>query len=106
MKKITAKELLKFIKDSFPQYMWIDSNETIRKYIISDEFIVGTFAGRTFYGSSYEECAIQLTDYLYKNSKGNLLVGNILKDIDFPDMNKFFEYCKYRNTILESSNKK
>lgn len=66
------------------------------KYYITDEWLVGCLAGRSFEGDTLEEAAEKMIDYLYSNMNFNSLVGQDVKFSGFPDLKKVEEYCLNR----------
>jgi len=66
------------------------------KYCITDEWLVGCLAGRSFEGDTLEEAAEKMIDYLYSNMNFNSLVGQDVKFSGFPDLKKVEEFCLNR----------
>jgi hypothetical protein len=91
IKPIEIIELIKRLPDSENHIF-----EENGKYYITNEWLVGCFAGRSFEGYTLEEAAEKMIDYLYSNVNFNSLVGQDVKFSGFPDLKKVEEYCLNR----------
>jgi len=97
MKKVTALGILGLI-ERLPEsehhiYKYPYAGGINFDYNVTNEFLVGSFAGRGFSGTSYEDAANQLIDYLYEHLNHNSMVGKIVTESGFPDLNKVYNYC-------------
>ena len=63
------------------------------KYYITQEWLVGNFAGRAFEGDTLEEATQKLIDYLYEHIGHDSIVGNAVTRSGFPNLNKVERYC-------------
>lgn len=64
------------------------------KHVVTNEWLLGSFAGRAFEGNSFEEATEKLIEYLYKHKGKRHMVGEIVERSGFPDLEKMYEYCK------------
>jgi len=63
------------------------------KYYVTDEWLVGSFAGSSFSGNTLEEAAEELIKYLHRHIGHNSIVGNHVTRSGFPDLKKVRGYC-------------
>ena len=64
------------------------------KQCITTEWLCGNFAGRSFEADRLEDAVMEMIDYLYKNIGHNSMVGRILTDSGFPDLQRVEQYCR------------
>ena len=74
------------------QAITIDNNE----YWVSDEWLIGTFAGRAFIADTEEAAIKQMCDYFDKHINHDSLVGDIIVKSGWPDLNCVEEYMLTR----------
>jgi len=90
-KEITPQEMIELIR-KLP-----DADEHIfkhnNKYYVTDEWLVGSFAGSSFSGNPLEEAAEELIKYLHRHIGHNSIVGNHVTRSGFPDLKKVRRYC-------------
>lgn len=93
MGRITPKEILNLIR-RLPgtEDQIIESNEYhSEKSSVSTEWFAGTFAGRCFVDDTIEGAAQQLIDYMYRHVGHKSIVGHIVREIGFPDVEMMYE---------------
>ena len=96
-KEITPQEMIELIR-KLP-----DADEHIfkhnNKYYVTDEWLVGSFAGSSFSGNTLEEAAEELIKYLHRHIAHNSIVGDYIRKSGFPDLKKIKIYYakKYNN---------
>lgn len=90
-KEITPQEMIELIR-KLP-----DTDEHIfkhnNKYYVTDEWLIGSFAGSSFSGNTLEEAAEELIKYLHRHIGHNSIVGNHVTRSGFPDLKKVRRYC-------------
>lgn len=90
-KEITPQEMIELIR-KLP-----DADEHIfkhnNKYYVTDEWLVGSFAGSSFSGNTLEEAAEELIKYLHRHIGHNSIVRNHVTRSGFPDLKKVRRYC-------------
>lgn len=91
MKKVTPKEIIQLIKE-LP-----DADNHIFDWkefkCITNEWLVGGFAGRSFDAYSLETAAQQLIEYLYEHIGHDSIVGMAVTESGFPNLDKVKKYC-------------
>lgn len=92
--RITVKQILELIKklpysDEYIHICPIDG-----RYVVTNEWLLGSFAGRAFEGNSFEEATEKLIEYLYEHKGKHHMVGEIIERSGFPDLGKMYEYSK------------
>lgn len=83
-------ELIKFI-ESYPNFndcMFKDSDG----WNVTTEWLVGTFAGRSFYGKTKEDAALQLIEYLNRHIGHKSIVGDCVKNSGWPNKHSVKRY--------------
>lgn len=89
--KIKPQQIIKLV-EKLP-----DSDQHIHiyngKHCITQEWLVGSFAGRVFEGDTLEEATEKLIDYLYEHVGHDSIVGNVVTRSGFPDLDKVEIYC-------------
>ena len=65
------------------------------KHYITQEWLVGTFAGRVFEGETLEDAAQKLIDYLYEHIDHDSMVGNAITRSGFPYLDSVERYCTF-----------
>lgn len=91
--------LIEFVKTNFRHEDYIVKEDG--KWIVTDEWLVGTFAGRGFVGGTVEESAMQLIDYLNRHVGHDSIVGGIVKASGWPDNLSVETYIKIRDAGKE-----
>ena len=71
------------------------------KHYITQEWLVGTFAGRAFEGDTLEEAAQNLINYLYEHIGHDSLVGISVTKSGFPNLDSVERYC---TPVVEEDN--
>ena len=91
IKKVKPKEIISLIKTlpDADEHIFIHNN----KYYVTDEWLVGSFAGSSFSGNTLEEAAEELIKYLHRHIGHNSIVGNHVTRSGFPDLKKVRGYC-------------
>ena len=91
-KEITPQEMIELIR-KLP-----DADEHIfkhnNKYYVTDEWLVGSFAGSSFSGNTLEEAAEELIKYLHRHIGHNSMVGTTVTKSGWPNLEKVKEYLK------------
>ena len=93
---ITPKKLIEFIEElpEFHYYIFFCDG----KWEITNEWLCGSFAGRSFAGATEEEAAQKLITYLNQHIGHNSIVGMCVADSGWPDLSKVKEYISSRET--------
>lgn len=90
-KRVTAKEIIELVR-SLP-----DAENHIHewdgKQCITQEWLCGGFAGRSFEGDTLEEAAEEMIDYLYRHIGHKSMVGDDVTKSGFPNLKRVKEYC-------------
>lgn len=91
MRKVTPEEVLDLIKrlPDTDKHMFID-----RGYWVTTEWLMGSFAGRSFVERSYEKACQEMIDYFYNHIGHDSMVGDAIAQSGFPDLDRVYEYCK------------
>lgn len=63
-------------------------------FYISNEWLIGTFAGGEVSGKTLEECLHKIIKYFNNNLGHHGMVGSILKDSGYPDLRKVKNYLE------------
>lgn len=63
------------------------------KQVITQEWLCGSFAGRSFEADTLEEASQQMIDYLHKHINHDSIVGLHVTKSGFPDLKKVEKYC-------------
>ena len=71
------------------------------KHYITQEWLVGSFAGRSFEGDTLEDATQNLIDYLYEHIGHKSMVGNDVTKSGFPNLNSVERYC---TPVVEEDN--
>lgn len=90
-KKVTSEDIIELIRklpDSDKHIFYEDY-----EWYITTEWLVGGFAGRSFWSKSINESSEQLIDYLYRHINHDSMVGRIVSSSGFPDLEKVYKYC-------------
>lgn len=95
----TSAELLELIQ-SEPDadkhiFKWKD------KWHVTQEWLVGSFAGRSFVSSTLEDAAKKQIDYLNSNKNHNSIVGGIIKDCGWPDLDRVKAWLAMQRKDIE-----
>lgn len=93
------KNLIEFIKTNFPYGDYISEEDG--KWLVTDEWLVGAFAGRGFVGKTAEEAAQHLIEYLNKHIGHDSIVGNIVTKSGWPDANTVEAYIDKTRGVEE-----
>ena len=88
---ITPKQIIELI-ESLPEsekhiYRWHDV------IIVTSEWLCGSFAGTAFLSETKEESAEQLMGYLDEHIGHDSIVGHIVDESGWPDLDKVKRYC-------------
>lgn len=88
---ITTKQIKELIlnRPSYKDYLYKEGD----KYIVTQEWLCGTFAGRSFEGDSEGKVLQQLIEYLYRHLGHQSMVGKIVDESGFPDLDLVESYC-------------
>lgn len=89
--KVTPHEIIKLVEKlpNADQHIYFEDG----KHYITQEWLVGTFAGRAFEGDTLEEATQNLIDYLYEHIGHGSMVGNAVTRSGFPCLDKMERYC-------------
>lgn len=95
MSRITVDEILDLIR-SLPD---ADKHihDTDGDWHVTNEWLCGGFAGRSFPAKTVEESAEKLIDYLYRHIGHNSIVGRAVAESGYPDLKKVKEYCTMKD---------
>ena len=77
--------------DSLPdikEYRWREGKE----FHLTQEWLCGTFAGRGFVGTSYEDCTKQMVEYLDRHVGHESTVGRSVTESGWPDLGRVKNY--------------
>ena len=91
--------------DSLPdinEYRWQEDE----KYHLTQEWLCGTFAGRGFVGTSYEDCTKQMIEYLDRHLNHESMVGKSVTESGWPDLGRVKNYVSaddWMKLVEESS---
>lgn len=90
--KVTASEIIELVR-RLPDaenhiYEWDG------KQCITQEWLCGGFAGRSFEGDTLEEAADEMIEYLYKHIGHKSMVGYCVTESGFPNIQSVEAYCK------------
>lgn len=75
--------LIEFIRDDFPSDDHVFEEDG--KWTVTDEWLVGTFAGRGFVGGTLDDAARQMIGYLGRHVGHDSVVGRIVTQSGWPD---------------------
>lgn len=92
--------LIEFIRDNFKSDDYIYAQDG--GWLVTDEWLVGTFAGRGFYGSTLDEAAQKLIEFLNSHVGHDSIVGNIVTKSGWPSE---MAVKKYISAIAEEGAK-
>lgn len=90
-KRVTTTEIIELVKrlPGVEQHIF----EWQGKQCITDEWLVGAFAGCSFEDTTLEKAAENMINYLYEHIGHNSMVGNIVTKSGFPDLKAIERYC-------------
>jgi len=94
VKRPTAEEVLALIRGLPDAESHIHICPFAGRHCVTNEFLSGAFAGRSFSGDSYADAAEQLIEYMYRHIGHRSLVGAVVTESGFPDLDSVYEYCK------------
>ncbi len=91
-----VKRLVMFL-DTIPDiddYRFIEGG----KHFVTQEWLCGTFAGRSFCDETYTGAVKQMSEYLDRHVGHNSMVGDAVTKSGWPDLEKVWRYIepKYR----------
>lgn len=86
----SPERLVNFVRENFPSGDYI--LEEGDGWIITDEWLVGTFAGRGFAGDTLADAARQMIDYLNKHIGDDSIVGRIATQSGWPNESAVKEF--------------
>lgn len=89
---VTAEELLNLIESLPDSKSHIFFDERNKLWNVTQEWLVGGFAGRSFEGKTKEDAALQQIEYLNRHRGHNSIVGNIVTKSGWPDLAKVKMY--------------
>jgi len=90
MKDKRIKQFIAFL-DTLPdidEYRYKEDG----KYLITNEWLCGTFAGRGFVGDTPKDAAMQLMDYFDEHLNHKSWVGGGVTESGWPDLDKVKSY--------------
>lgn len=82
--------LIKFL-EQYPQHKDCIFKSS-DKWTVTDEWLVGTFAGRGWEGDTKEEAAQQMIDYLNKHIGHKSMVGSAVTNSGWPNVESVKQY--------------
>lgn len=88
---ITPKKIIELI-ESLPdseKHIFEDDGEII----VTSDWLCGSFAGRGFSAKTKEDAAQQLINYLDEHIGHNSMVGRVVDESGWPDLDRVKEYC-------------
>lgn len=90
--RVTPQQIIELVEKlpNADQHIYFEDG----KHYITQEFLVGTFAGRGFEGDTLEEATQKLIDYLYEHIGHKSMVGNAVTRSGFPNLDSVERYCK------------
>jgi hypothetical protein len=91
MDRVTPNQIIELI-NSLPNaenHIYKEGDE----YWVSQEWLCGAFAGRSFVANKLEDAAQQMIDYLYRHIGHNSMVGSSVTKSGFPNLNRVKQYC-------------
>lgn len=84
------ERLQHIIRTSFPNSIFIDEG----KYVVTTEWLVGTFAGVGFMDENLTYALERMCAYLNRHIGHNSLVGKIVTQSGWPDLQKVEQYLR------------
>lgn len=89
--KVTSQEIIKLVEKlpGADKHIYMQDG----KYHITQEWLVGSFAGRSFEGDTLEDAAQKLIDYLYQQLDRFSVVGSEVRESGFPNLASVERYC-------------
>lgn len=91
MEKITPQEIIDLVKRLPNSDQHIFEFQGLQN--ITDEWLVGTFAGCSFEDALLENAASHMIDYLYGLVGHDSMVGMIVTKSGFPNLKLVEQYC-------------
>lgn len=90
-------DLVTFIKmlPKSKHYIFNDNG----KWVVTDEWLCGAFAGKGFEGDTPQEAAAQLIDYFNKHIGHESMVGSMITRSGWPDIQKVISFLKKYSRI-------
>jgi hypothetical protein len=89
--KVTPKEIIELVSRLPNAESHID--EWNGKQCITQEWLCGNFAGRSFESYKLEDAAQEMIEYLYEHIGHESMVGRSVTDSGFPNLKKVEQYC-------------
>jgi len=90
--RVTPKEIIELVRRLPDAESHI--HEWEGKQCITQEWLCGNFAGRSFEALKLEDAAQEMIEYLYEHIGHESMVGRSVTDSGFPDLQRVYEYCK------------
>ena len=90
--KVTAKEIIELVRRLPEAESHI--HELEGKQCITQEWLCGSFAGRSFEADKLEDAAEEMIEYLYKHIRHDSMVGRSVADSGFPNLKRVEQYCR------------
>ena len=90
-KEMLVKEIIELVRKLPDSEFHIFEAEG--KQCITQEWLCGGFAGRSFEADSLEEATQEMIDYFYKHLNHDSIVGMHVTRSGFPDLSKMEKYC-------------
>jgi hypothetical protein len=91
--KVTAKEIIELVRRLPDAESHI--HEWNGKQYITQEWLCGNFAGRSFEADKLEDATEEMIDYLYKHIGHDSMVGDSVTASGFPDLERVEQYCRH-----------
>ena len=89
--RVTPKEIIELVRRLPDAESHI--HEWNVKQCITQEWLCGNFAGRSFEADKLEDAAQEMIEYLYEHIGHESMVGRSVTDSGFPDLKKVEQYC-------------
>lgn len=91
MTKITPNEIIELVKRLPDSEKHIYESDGI--HVITTEWLVGCFSGRSFEAETIEKAAAMLIEYFYEHINHKSMVGSSVTNSGFPNLIKVEKYC-------------
>ncbi len=91
-KNPTCDELLSFIEGLPGSDSWIFFDGDEGEWNVTNEWLCGTFAGRSFPAKTKEQAALKLINYFNRHIGHDSIVGKCVTDSGWPDLQKVKTY--------------
>ena len=97
--RVTPKQIIELVRKLPDAESHI--YESNGKQRITQEWLCGNFAGRSFESDKLEDAAQEMIEYLYEHLGHESMVGRIVTDSGFPNLKKVEQYCTRFEKVVE-----